>query len=119
MFNVNIPDVLKDKTCPQPTDEHASAVFQRIKSTYPHADVTEKGVKAALLLERVCELNYEQAHFFVETTTIYEEHRGELEHCYYKWVRDAGGNPQKAVNKMVSDLMDYAAYAREIAATGF
>ncbi len=119
MLLINIPNVLKDKTCPQPTDQNAADTFASIKSMYPNADITEKKVKVALLLKAICSNNYEQAHWFVETTSVYEEHRGELSDCYYKWVEEAKGNPQLAVNKMVAELMMFSDYAQDIADTAF
>lgn len=121
MFNVKIPNYFNNQVCPQPSQESAELETVSIKSVYPNADVEVKKVRVALLLSEICNKNYEQCgHFFVETTAIYEEDsRGNLSDCFYKYVVEAGGNPQKAVHNMTSELSMYADYAAEIMDSAF
>ena len=121
MFKVKIPNYFNNQTCPQPSEEAAAQEASSVKSMYPNADVTPKKIRVALLLSKICDKNYEQCgHWFVETTAIYEEDsKGNLSECFYKYVVEAGGNPQKALDILTAELSMFADYAADISDTAF
>ena len=121
MFDIKIPSYFKDQTVPQPTSKDVEIVMQDIRNAYPNAAITPKRVKTAIMLQKVCQNNYESmGHWFVETTSLYEEDsKGNLSTCFYEYVNKANGNPQKAVNIMGSQLSLFSDYAQQIMDTEF